>query len=75
MRVLLCHSLVVNFNKSAEISVQRYCFFRKYAKLFRKNPQQLSNCRRKRTSFSENRRKSFTRYFRLVIRSTPNPKA
>ena len=31
--------------------------------------------RRKRTSFSENIRKSLTRYFKLVMRSTPIPKA
>ena len=34
-----------------------------------------SNSFRKRVSFSENIRRSLTRYFRLVIRSTPIPKA
>lgn len=33
------------------------------------------NSSRKRVSFSENMRRSLTRYFRLVIRSTPMPKA
>lgn len=33
------------------------------------------NSSRKRTSFSEKRRRSFTWYFRLVIRSIPIPKA
>ena len=35
----------------------------------------LSNSLRKRTSFSENKRRSLTLYFRLVMRSTPMPKA
>lgn len=34
-----------------------------------------SNSLRKRTSFSENKRRSLTLYFRLVMRSTPMPKA
>ena len=34
-----------------------------------------SNSRRKRVSFSEKRRRSLTRYFKLVMRSTPIPKA
>ena len=34
-----------------------------------------SNSSRKRVSFSENMRRSETRYFRLVMRSTPIPKA
>ncbi len=34
-----------------------------------------SNSSRKRVSFSENIRRSETRYFRLVMRSTPIPKA
>lgn len=33
------------------------------------------NSPRNRVSFSENRRRSLTRYFRLVMRSTPMPKA
>src|ERR1700743_1607798 len=33
------------------------------------------NCFRKRTSFSENKRKSFITYFKLVILSIPMPKA
>ena len=35
----------------------------------------ISNSLRKRTSFSENKRRSLTLYFRLVMRSTPIPKA
>src|SRR5690606_19118555 len=35
----------------------------------------VSNCDKKRTSFSENRRRSLISYFRLVIRSIPMPKA
>ena len=35
----------------------------------------LSNSFRNRVSFSENMRRSLTRYFRLVMRSTPKPKA
>ena len=34
-----------------------------------------TNSSRKRVSFSENIRRSATRYFRLVIRSMPRPKA
>lgn len=34
-----------------------------------------SNSRKKRVSFSEKRRRSLTRYFKLVIRSTPIPNA
>gem|GEM_PF-4906799 len=41
----------------------------------RRGAYACSNSRRKRVSFSEKRRRSLTRYLRLVMRSTPSPKA
>ena len=63
-----------------EPNIKKSTGFDSHAPIFISNKSQIcypaaSNSSRKRVSFSENIRRSETRYFRLVMRSTPMPKA